>query len=213
MNKNKVAFITCVNSDDWYSECLLYLKHLNVPEDMTAEFISIRDAVSMTAGYNEAMKKTDAKYKIYLHQDTLIVNKNIIADLKKIFSDETIGAVGMIGCRNLPKTGVWWDGMRTYGRVLHACEPESVVDSECDEPDGDYIEVESVDGLLIATQYDLFWREDLTAGTCMTLQFARKCKEQVSKLSFPINRKTFGVFIVRKKNRFHLLTENIKKFS
>ena len=166
MNQNhkKVAFITCVNNEDWYSECNLYLRHLSIPEGMNVEFIPIRGAVSMTSGYNKAMRSSNAKYKIYLHQDTLIVNKNIIFDLLKIFSDEKIGAVGMIGCRNLPETGVWWDGMRTYGRVLHACEPESVVDSECDEPDDDYMEVEAVDGLCIATQYDINWREDLFDG-------------------------------------------------
>ena len=95
---NKVTFITCVNNEEWYSECLLYLKHLKIPENMSAEFIPIREALSMTSGYNKAMKISDSKYKVYLHQDTLIVNKNIVTDLLKIFSDETIGAVGMIGC-------------------------------------------------------------------------------------------------------------------
>ncbi len=164
LDDKKIAFITCVNSDWWYSECLLYLKHLQIPEGMSAEFIPVRDAKSMTSGYNSAMKKSDAKYKIYLHQDTLVVNKNLVADLLKIFADASIGVVGMIGCVNLPKTGVWWDGLRTYGRVLHACEPESVVDSECMEPEGLFEEVESVDGLFLATQYDLPWREDLFDG-------------------------------------------------
>ena len=164
IDENKITFITCVNNDYWYSECLLYLKHLKMPAGMTAEFIDVRGAKSMTAGYNEGMKRTCAKYKVYLHQDTLIVNKNLVTDLLKIFDDESIGAVGVIGCVNLPKTGVWWDGLRTFGRVLHACEPESIVDSHCLEPNGDYQIVESVDGLFIATQYDLFWREDLFDG-------------------------------------------------
>ena len=159
-DNKKIAFITCVNSDWWYSECLLYLKHLKIPNGMTAEFIDVRDAESMTAGYNRAMKNSDAKYKIYLHQDTFVVNKNLIADLLKIFSDATIGVVGVIGCISLPKTGVWWDGLRTYGRVLHACEPESVVDSHCDD---------------LATQYDLPWREDLFDGWHM--YDASLCKE------------------------------------
>ena len=72
---------------------------------------------------------SDAKYKVYLHQDTLVVNKHLVADLLSIFADELVGLVGVIGCRSLPRSGVWGDGMRTYGRVLHACEPESVVDS------------------------------------------------------------------------------------
>ena len=164
MNDKKFAFITCVNSDYWYDECTLYLKSLNVPKNFSVEIIPVRGAKSMTEGYNSAMKNSDAKYKIYLHQDTFVVNKNLMQDLLNIFTDKEIGAVGVIGCMNLPASGVWWDGLRTYGRVLHACEPESVVDSECDEPQGDYQEVESVDGLFLATQYDLFWREDLFDG-------------------------------------------------
>ena len=85
LDDKKVAFITCANSDWWYSECRLYLEHLNIPEGMKAEIIDVRDAASMTSGYNHAMKSSDAKYKIYLHQDTFVVNKNLIADLLKIF--------------------------------------------------------------------------------------------------------------------------------
>ena len=88
LDAKKIAFITCVNNDWWYSECRLYLEHLTIPDGMTAEFIDVRDAESMTAGYNRAMKNSDAKYKIYLHQDTFVVNKNLIADLLKIFRDE-----------------------------------------------------------------------------------------------------------------------------
>ncbi|MBR2214967.1 MAG: glycosyltransferase family protein [Selenomonadaceae bacterium] len=163
-DEHKIAFITCVNDEDWYSEALLYLKNLAIPEDMTAEYIPVRGAASMCAGYNSGMRQSEAKYKVYLHQDTLVVNKNLAQDLRKLFADETIGAVGVIGCRCLPKSGVWWDGLRSYGRVLHACEPESVVDSHCMEPPGDYMEVEAVDGLFIATQYDLPWREDIFTG-------------------------------------------------
>jgi len=193
LNDKKIAFITCVNSDWWYSECLLYLKHLKIPENMTAEFIDVRNAASMASGYNRAMKNSDAKYKIYLHQDTLVVNKNLIADLLKIFnSDKKIGVIGMLGCVNLPSTGVWWDGMRIYGRVLHACEPESVVDSHCDEPEGDYQEVESVDGFFLATQYDLNWREDLFDG--WHLYDTSLCKEMSRagyKVAIPNQEKDF----------------------
>lgn len=163
-NPDKICFITCVNDEDWYSECLLYLQHLEMPEGMQAEYLPIRGAKSMCAGYNEGLRRSDAKYKVYLHQDTLVVNKQMVRDLKALFADESIGAVGVIGCRNLPRSGIWWDGMRTYGRVLHACEPESVVDSVGMQPEGAYMEVEAVDGLFIAMQYDIPWREELFTG-------------------------------------------------
>ena len=52
LDDHKVAFITCVNSEDWYSECRLYLEHLALPEGFTAEYIPVRGAASMCAGYN-----------------------------------------------------------------------------------------------------------------------------------------------------------------
>ena len=100
VDEQKIAFITCVNSEDWYSECRLYLESLQIPKGMTAEFIPVRGADSMCAGYNAGMARTDAKYKVYLHQDTLVVNKNLVADLLHIFADKTVGAVGVIGCPN-----------------------------------------------------------------------------------------------------------------
>ncbi len=163
-SNGKVAFITCVNNETLYEEALLYLRHLVLPPGMQAEYIGIRNAVSMAAGYNEGMHQTDARYKVYLHQDTLLVNKNFITDMLVLFSEKNIGAFGVIGCRKLPKSGVWWDGMRIYGRVLHACEAESIADTKCMEPTETYAEVEAIDGLLMATQYDLPWREDLFTG-------------------------------------------------
>ena len=77
LDETKIAFITCVNSDDWYSECRLYLESLLIPEGMTAEFIPVRGAASMCAGYNWGQEKSNARYKVYLHQDTLVVNKNL----------------------------------------------------------------------------------------------------------------------------------------
>lgn len=164
LNPYKVAFITCVNDDTWYAESLLYTKHVELPAGFTADYVKIEGASSMTAGYNEGMRRSDAKYKIYLHQDTLVVNRRIVFDLMALFQEASIGLVGVIGARSLPASGVWWDGLRTYGRVLHACEAESIVDSRQREPEGAYIDVEGVDGLFMATQYDISWREDLFTG-------------------------------------------------
>ena len=178
LDAGKVAFITCVNSEEWYEECRLYLEHIRLPEGFRAEYLPQRGASSMCAGYRAGQLASDAKYKIYLHQDTLVVNHDLVEDLLSLFADRTVGLVGVIGCRSLPRSGVWWDGLRTYGRVLHACEPESVVDSHCMEPDGACQEVEACDGLFLATQYDVPWREDLFTGwhlydTSMCLEMKR----------------------------------------
>ena len=199
---SKIAFITCVNDEEKYGECLLYLRHLRIPDGMEAEYIPVRGAASMAAGYNAAMRSSKARYKVYLHQDVLVVNKDFVRAVRNIFEDETIGMIGVVGCRSLPASGIWWDGMRCYGRVLHACEPESVVDSEMQEPEGPYMEVEAADGLLLATHYDIF----TIRHSAWSLAVGEK------KSSCRIKRRTFGASIVRGKNRWLRITGNGKGF-
>lgn len=159
-----IAFITCVNNEELYREARIYLEALKLPEGMKAECIPVRGASSMCQGYNQGAAQTQAKYKVYVHQDALIVNQNFVLDLLKIFQDSSVGALGVIGARRLPASGIWWDAMRSYGRVLHACEPECIVETACMEPPEPWLEVEAVDGLMIATQVDVPWQEQFFDG-------------------------------------------------
>ena len=71
MNEHKFAFIICANNEIYLEECLHYLNQLLIPVGYETELLTIYDAKCMTAGYNEGMAATDAKYKIYMHQDVL----------------------------------------------------------------------------------------------------------------------------------------------
>lgn len=160
MDENKVCFISCVNDDREYEECLLYINHLYIPENMCVELLEIRDAGSMAAGYMEGMLASDAKYKVYMHQDVRIINRNFIRDMIQIFKDdEQNGMIGMVGNPTLPADGIMWHGVRIGESVgvPEDCQGYEVL------RDG-YTEVEAVDGFLMATQYDLPWRTDLFDG-------------------------------------------------
>ncbi|MGO0862567.1 glycosyltransferase, partial [Clostridioides difficile] len=85
MNNEKICFITCVNNERAYQECVFYINNLNVPPNLNIEIMAVRNALSMTSAYNKIMNLTDAKYKVYLHQDTFIINKDFITDVLKIF--------------------------------------------------------------------------------------------------------------------------------
>lgn len=159
MNDKKICFIMCVNNKDYEEEQSYYMNSLKVPEGYEIEILEVRDAVSMTAGYNEGMYASDAKYKVYMHQDVFIVNKNFISDMLEVFSDETIGMLGMVGATKLPENSIMWYGPRV-GRLYYNSIYEAG-DSVIGEVEGAYEEVEALDGLLIATQYDIPWREDL----------------------------------------------------
>ena len=71
----------CVNNENYVEEQSHYLKKITVPPQYQIEIIEIRDAISMTAGYNEGMNASNAKYKVYMHQDAFIVNPNFIQDI------------------------------------------------------------------------------------------------------------------------------------
>lgn len=160
MNEKKICFITCVNRADYEQEELRYIHSLVVPDGYEVEVLSIWEADSMTSGYNEGMQSSDAKYKVYLHQDVFIVNRYFIFDLLEIFQEEAIGMVGMVGSPKMPENAIMWNGDRIgklYFNVIY-----NAGSSLFGQPiQGTYQEVEAVDGLLIATQYDLPWREDL----------------------------------------------------
>lgn len=159
-NEKKVSFILCTNSDLWLGECIRYIQALEVPEGIEVEILEVRDAVSMTAGYNEGMNATDAKYKVYLHQDVFIINRHFIQDILDIFSqDANIGMIGLVGSQQMPENAVMWSG----DRVQNSQEQVEWENYRYHLEDGVW-EVECIDGLLMATQYDVPWREDLFDG-------------------------------------------------
>ncbi|MBR2401332.1 MAG: glycosyltransferase family protein [Lachnospiraceae bacterium] len=159
MNERKICFIMCVNNERYANEQIRYLNSLYVPEGYEIDVLAVQGATSMTAGYNEAMRSTDAKYKVYMHQDVFIVNKNFITDILRIFEDEQVGMLGMVGAPKLPENCIMWNAPRV-GKLYFNMNYQSG-ESIIGEFEGKYAEVEALDGLLMATQYDVPWREDL----------------------------------------------------
>lgn len=166
MNEQKICFIMCSNNSFLAEECIRYINNLTVPDGMSVEVQVITGAPSMTSGYNEAMMKTDAKYKVYLHQDVLIVHKNFLVDTIKLFKAHSeVGMLGMVGNVSLADDGCpWSDGMhRRIGRIYCDLIYDSM-DSIFANVQDEYAKVLVIDGLLMMTQYDVRWRDDLFGG-------------------------------------------------
>jgi len=164
-NDKKICFIACVNNEVFWQECLTYINRLVVPEGFEIDAIAVWEAKSIAAGYNEGMQATDAKYKIYLHQDVFITDIYFLQELLDIFAiNEKIGMVGLVGVNKMPDDGIMWHGDRVfsiycqYNLNIEGC-------SKFTKATGDNIAVvEAIDGLLMATQYDIPWREDIFDG-------------------------------------------------
>ncbi|MBD5524391.1 MAG: hypothetical protein HDR04_08230 [Lachnospiraceae bacterium] len=157
----QICFIICTNNPVYAEECIYYIRHLIVPEGIAVDILTVEDAKSLASAYNEAMQCSQAKYKVYLHQDTFIINPYFIRDCLETFAkDEKIGMLGNVGVKSMPRSGVMWDADR-YGMLYeqHIYETEllaNAIDSE-----EAYLEAEAIDGFLMVTQYDVPWREDL----------------------------------------------------
>lgn len=168
MNEKKFCFIMCVNSQSFYEECVQYIERLIVPEGYAIDLISVTEAVSMTEGYNQAMKASDAKYKIYMHQDVFIIYPYFLQSILDIFaSDDSIGMIGMVGAEKMAADGVMWHDWRRG--TLYKENMTNILENKIYEKyryqisDGLW-EVQAIDGLMMVTTKDIPWREDIFDG-------------------------------------------------
>lgn len=162
--KEKIAFILAVNEKAMFEEALYYIHHLKVPENMEIEVVPIRGANSAASAYNMGMKRTDAKYKVYMHQDVMIVNPYLIYEVMNIFQNKRIGMIGVAGTKKMPDDGVWWSN---YDKIYWKIYQDSVLYgglSYSGNFSGEFEVVDAIDGVMMITQYDVLWREDIFKG-------------------------------------------------
>lgn len=164
VNDKKIAFIICTNNERWYNECVQYLSRLELPDGFDADVLQIVDAKSMASGYNEGMHASDAKYKIYLHHDVFIIRTDFIKRVILAFEEyPEVGIMGVWGTDKIVQDASYWNHW-DCGKVyaLDAMTPIKVCG-----PD-DYSEgitsAKAVDGMILMTQYDVEWREDIFDG-------------------------------------------------
>lgn len=179
LNDNKIAFIICANNDLYLEECIWYIDRLHIPSGYEVNIICITDAKSMAQGYNAAMKSSDAKYKVYLHQDVFIRNACFLDEILGIFeSGREIGMIGVVGGNNLPADGVvycaWNIGSVYCSNLAKTISVLYHQDRKCS-----WLEADAIDGMLMVTQYDIVWREDLSLGwdfydISQSLEFVRR---------------------------------------
>ncbi len=159
----KISFITCVNDERVYEECLYYINRLLIPDECRVETLGVTAAHSMTSGYNEGMNASGADIKIYLHQDVQILNPLFLYEIIRLFdSNPEAGMIGLVGSKSLPEDCIMWHGDRV-GRLYGPNDKMSFsFDGNLRAPT--VTEVEAIDGFMMITNKDIPWREDLFDG-------------------------------------------------
>ena len=169
MDNHKFAFIICSNNSIMLNECIFYIHQLIIPKNYDIEILTVENASSITSAYNEAMVSCNAKYKIYMHQDVFILNRNFLNDALSIFlSDPKIGLLGMVGYTKISPDGIMWHIPRCGNLYLSSSAPavpyppldtySYSLEQDC------YSSVALIDGFLMMTAYDIRWDEETLTG-------------------------------------------------
>ena len=163
MNAHKIEIIVASNNRMYWEECQRYIRNLNIPQGYELSYICITDAVSMTSAYNEAMYRSDAKYKIYMHQDTFLIYADILYDIIDFFAENPqVGMIGVLGRSEAKQDGNLWNAWDCGKARAWDTNREIDIDVQSDDVDKKY--VKAIDGMFMATQYDVKWREDVISG-------------------------------------------------
>ena len=160
----KICFIYCANNEPLLAESLRSVAELYIPGGYGVANQVIRNATGLAKAYNEGMRASDAKYKVYLHQDILVINRNFLKEMVMIFlKHPELGMLGVGGAKRLPPDAYWPHATACYGRFMWG-DLQYNVPFAWNEVVGDYESVQAIDGVAMITQYDLPWREDIFTG-------------------------------------------------
>lgn len=152
------AFIYCVKNENECAESCKYVDSLKIPNGYTVSKKFLQGNFSVVRGNNFAMRNSTAKYKIYLHKNIYIINRNFLLDIIELFKKyPVLGMLGVLGAKKLPANGNWWETSERYGKIYIGSELLSFHN----EVTKDYESVLVIAGMIMITQYDLPWREDI----------------------------------------------------
>lgn len=158
VDNNNITFISYTNHENECEESSRSLDLLNLPSGYTLTKKFLHGNFSIAQGYNFAMRNSNAKYKIYLHRKMNIMNRNFLPDILSLFKKyPKLGMLGVIGAKKIPLSGNWRDSTEQCGKIVFL--GNLLVYGN--EITSEYEPVQSVDGIMMMTQYDLPWREDL----------------------------------------------------
>lgn len=157
-----VAFILCASKKEYVNELLLYLQCQRLRKGFRGSVYIVWNSRSMTSGYNLAMRSSSAKYKIYIHQDTFLVDRDYTQKLIDTMEKEDYDLLGLAGCDHVPSDGRW--GYSPHSEI-HMCLYQDwmlyVMNSVTEEMGVNTLETDIEDGVLLATRQNVPWREDL----------------------------------------------------
>lgn len=166
LDEKKICFILCTDDQGLAEESARYIHRLTVPEGYAVELLVDRAADSVAAAYNDAMEKTNAKYKVYLRPGVFLIYTGFLERMLNIFiRHKKVGMLGLVGNRSLAEDGCpFSDGIWRRAGGYYAEEADGRKRRFFSRVADRYEKMMVLDGLVLMTQYDLSWRGDLFLG-------------------------------------------------
>lgn len=167
-NPEMISIILCANQQSYVDELMRYIKQLLLPEHFSIELIVVNQASSMAQGYNAGMHAAHGKYKLYIHQDTFLIDPDILIHIIAAFhNDRSTGVIGIAGTTELTDDGIWWNSEAICHRSCII--QDDFLDIMCKIQNnshklGTIENVAALDGIFLATSFDIEWRSDLFDG-------------------------------------------------
>lgn len=100
--ENQFFFIIIGNDELVISENLRYLNNLVIPGKMHAEYMIVHENKNLSQALERGRLESAAKYKIYLDQNTFIIDKDFLVKAKQVF--EKYQDIAMLGGRGFCKS-------------------------------------------------------------------------------------------------------------
>lgn len=112
---------------------------------------------SIFQAYNEGVKRSKGDILCFCHEDILFRSNNWGALIQDLFSDETIGAIGVIGTHFLPKAPMyWWCSPYISQYSINNDKGISTLNDTRDYFRGNIADVAAVDGVCFFIPKSLF---------------------------------------------------------
>lgn len=176
MDEKAIAIIVTRKDEERYQEQIRYLQELIIPAGYEASILTVDAGNSQAAMYQYAMRKSSAKYKIYIKPETFIINKYFLSNIVSVFREnDKVGIIGVYGTKQLSTTGRLSESSDIYGRILLADGTQL----KGEAMENDIVQVMALSDAVIATQYDVDWREDIFLGQECGFLIESQCIEFV----------------------------------
>ena len=118
MDDKKIAVIVHSATGKFSVDFTSAICNISVPDGYSLKLLAKVGNKKYT-NYNSLMQSSDAKYKIYIDENAIIVNENFLNDIIKIFeSDKNIGIIGCSGAIKFSTHGVCLNSAKRCGKIL-----------------------------------------------------------------------------------------------